>query len=149
MQDSFRMCRRQPRRQLHRQGDQLFFWNRTVEQSFIERDARYQFANKEVVSVDSLEVVNDLDGRVIQAGENLRFVAEPSPGIFVIQDARCQNLDGEVALEFLVACPVHDTHPTRTDLCDDAIAAERLTDSKGQACTPRFAKLSVRTRTCN
>ena len=69
--------------------------------------------------------VDGADVGMVQLGSGARFLKEPRPSCLVSEAAGRQHFQGYVALEPLISGAVNFTHPTRTNLLDDAIVTER------------------------
>ena len=78
--------------------------------------ARHVLHHQEVDAVAAVEVVHRGDVGVVQPGQRLRFTAEPPPCRLVAQRARRQHLEGDVAVEVLVAGAVDLAHPAFAQL---------------------------------
>ena len=120
------MRRRQALRQLKAEMDDLFLWHRARSQVRVQGQAGHQFANEVVLALEGVEVMDGLNARVIQPGEDAGLVAEPLARRFVVKRSGSQYLDGEVALQLFVVGTINDTHTAGTDLLLDAIAPKPL-----------------------
>ena len=76
-----------------------------------QRLAGHVLHDQEVDPVAAVEVVHRGDVRVVQPGQRLRFTAEPPPCRLVGEHARRQHLEGDVAVEVLVAGAINLAHP--------------------------------------
>jgi len=74
-------------RQLHADSYHLFFGQRSRPQPGIERLAGHQFTDQEIRSIQRIRVVDGLDRRMIQAGQNSRLIAEALARCFAVQRA--------------------------------------------------------------
>ena len=63
---------------------------------------------------------------VVQPGQRLRFTAEPPPCRLVAERAGRQHLEGDVAIEVLVAGAVDLAHPAFAQLRGDLIVTQCL-----------------------
>ena len=63
-------------------------------------------------------------------GDGLGFTFEPRATIGIARETLRQNLDGDIAIEPGVPCPVHLTHAARTKRREDFILAETGTCRK-------------------
>jgi len=125
------MRRCKPLRQLDPQTDHFLLWQRPGPHPDIERRPLYELAHQQVVSVDGIEVVDGLDGRMVQAREDQRLIPESLACDRVIQRSGRQHLDGEVPFELAVVRAVNHTHPARADFFFDAVASQCLADGNG------------------
>jgi hypothetical protein len=73
-----------------------------------------------------IELVDYADVGVIEPAQSRCFFADSSAGSLVGERAGRQDLDCHVALQTLVTCAIHFTHPTRADFFKDAVMTERL-----------------------
>ncbi len=126
MQHARRMRRRQALRQLKTEMDDFLLRQGSGSQTRVQRQAGHQFADQVIEAVEVVEVVDGLNGGMIQPGEDAGFVAEPLAGLFVVKRAGSQHLDGKLALQLFVVGAVNDTHAASADLLLDAIASKLL-----------------------
>ncbi len=91
-----------------------------------QRLARHVLHDQEVDALAAVEVVHRGDVRVVQAGQRLRFTAEPPPCSLVGEHPSRQHLEGDVAVEVLVAGAIDLAHPAFAQLRDDLIVTQCL-----------------------
>ena len=75
-------------------------------------------------AVVGADVVDRRDVRVVQAARRLRLLLEAPQPVGVLRVRRRQHLDRDVALQPLVARPVHLAHPAGADRREDLVGTE-------------------------
>jgi len=83
-----------------------------------------------VDAVLAVEIVDRADVRVVQPCQGQRLFAKAHAGRFAVEGAAGEDLQRHVPLEPLVTGPVHDTHPARTNLLDQAVVSEGATNHR-------------------
>ena len=73
------------------------------------------------IAILSAEFVDGSDVGVVQAGERQRFLAELFACRGIAEQAREQNLDGDIPVELLIMREVDDAHSAGTDLIHDPV----------------------------
>jgi len=63
----------------------------------------------------------------------LRFTLEAGEAVVVSSDVRRQHLDGHVAVEAAIACPIHLPHAAAANERDDVVGAEASAGSESHA----------------
>src|ERR1700734_937139 len=116
MQDARRMCCGQTLGQLKAEIDDLRLEQNARSHSCVQRHAGPQLTDQIILAFERIEIVDGLNGWVIQAGEDPGLVAKPLSRCFVVQRARSQYLEGKVALQLFVVGAINDPHTTSTDL---------------------------------
>ena len=106
----------------------LFLRERAAGDVLRQRLAGHVLHDQEVDPVAAVEIVHRGDVRVVQPGQRLRFTPEPPPCRLVGQHARWQHLEGDVAIEMLVAGAVDLAHPAFAELLDDPVVREGAAD---------------------
>ncbi len=61
---------------------------------------------------------------MIERGQHLRFALEARHAFGVLREGRRQNFDGDVAIQFGIACTIDLAHPARADGCEDFVGSE-------------------------
>ena len=84
-------------------------------QPLTERLALHQLQHQRVKPVRVLDAVNGRDVRMVQRREEPCFALEPREPFGVAREERRENLDGDLATERRVPCPVHLAHATRPE----------------------------------
>ena len=88
---------------------------------------------KKTMPLASPTVVDRHDVRMGQPSGRLRLALEPLADVLLEGELRGQHLDGDAALQPLVARAVNDAHAAATDLPFDGIGvAQRLSDASGK-----------------
>ena len=64
------------------------------------------------------------DVRMVERREHLRLALEAREPIGVAMERLRQHLDGDVAVQLRVACPIHLAHASRAKCGDEFIRAE-------------------------
>ena len=113
-------------RQLHADAYDLLLRQRTGGHARVERHAADELAHQQVVAVDAIEVVDGLDGWVIQARQHPRFVAEALARRLIVQRAGGEDLDREIATELHIVGAIDDAHPTGADDLLDPVTPDGL-----------------------
>ena len=89
----------------------------------IDRRPGDELHHEEIDAVIGIEVVNGRDVRVIEPRQRQRFLLESGAALVVGEAAVRQQLEGDVAIETLVARPIHDAHPAGADSLQDPVVA--------------------------
>ena len=80
---------------------------------------------------DSADVVDRHDVRVVERRRRFGFRDEPTHPIAIVRAMRQQNLEGDEAVQPLIASAIDDAHPAFAELVDDEVVGERPTDEDG------------------
>jgi hypothetical protein len=94
-------------------------------------DAWHELHHQEIRAVLRVEVEDCCDAGVFELRQGESFAAEPLTCRIVIESAGEQDLDGDVALEMLVAGAIDDAHAARTDSLNDAEVRQRSPGETG------------------
>jgi hypothetical protein len=92
---------------------------------------RHLLRRQQVDPVAAVEVVHRGDVRVVQSGQRLRFTPEPPPCRLVGEHPCWQHLEGDVAIEVLIADAVDLAHPARAKPFEDSVVREGAADHFG------------------
>jgi hypothetical protein len=91
----------------------------------IDRSPGHELHHEEIDAVIRVEVVNGRDVGMIEPRQRQRFLLESGAAFVVGEAAVRQQLECDVAIETLVARPVHDAHPAGADSLQDPVVAQR------------------------
>ncbi len=77
------------------------------------------------------DVVHRNDVRMVQPAGRSRFLFEPATTVRVVQKRSEQDLDRDVALQLMIARPVHFAHAADAQRAEDLEAAEAIAYGNG------------------
>ena len=106
---------------LQRNRRRLFRIHPAAAQLDRQRFAIHQFHDDVIDAIFFASVIYGRDVRMIELGKCQRLTFEVTARLVVHQQPGAQDLDRHVALELLVAGPVHHAHSTRTQPLDKQI----------------------------
>ena len=119
---------------------------RRASEALGQRGAFDQLHHDAADVVGVLDAVDVRDVRVIERGEDLRLAREPRQPLAVAGEAGRQHLDGDVALQAVVARAIDLAHAAGPDRSDDLVVTE-CRARRQHAGTSRFWRWRVvRTR---
>ena len=72
------------------------------------------------------DVVHRKDVRMIQPAGSARFLLEPAPAILIVRKRRRESFDRDVAVQLMVARPVHLTHTPGAQRAENFETAEAI-----------------------
>ena len=119
--DSFGVCRIECVRNLNPQLQHLLERQRLAGNAVLQRLAVEKLHRDELLAVLLADVVNGADVRVIQRRSRLRFAAEAFQRSGIVEHFVGQEFQRHRAMESRVLGLVNDTHPTTTELLEDAV----------------------------
>ena len=123
----------EPTRDLEGDLDRLARRQRTVLEPLAERLALEQLHGGVDGALLAAEVVYGEDVGVREGGHRLRLALEAREGLRVLGEVPRQHLDGDVALELRVPCPVDDTHAALAELREDLVRSDPGSGNDGHA----------------
>jgi hypothetical protein len=106
---------------LHAQTKDLVGGDRPGRNQGIQICAGYVFGHEKIGAVLRAEFVDGRDVGVIQPGERQGFLAELFACRGIAEQAREQDLDGDITIEVLIVREVDNAHSAGTDLIHDPV----------------------------
>ncbi len=107
----------------HRDLHRLTPGNRALLQPRSQCPTFEQLHDRDRGVVDDGELVNREDARVRKGGDRARLGLEAAAHFRIGRGVRRHDLDGNVAVEPRIACPIHLAHAARSDGLDDFVLA--------------------------
>ena len=117
--------------ELHRHLDQLVGRELPPDQPLLERRSLQQLHDQKRLSLVLTEVVDGADVGVVERRGGARLALKALEGLAVLGHLRGQELDRHLAAEIGVLGLIDDPHAATSQLGDDSVVGNGLTDQSG------------------